>query len=80
VPLRYEPALWSIIFPLGMYAVCGINLGEADALPVVAWTGRLFLWLALAAWLVVFVATGMHLVRWLRGRARMSVETEAPTL
>ncbi|MHA7985616.1 tellurite resistance/C4-dicarboxylate transporter family protein [Rathayibacter sp. CAU 1779] len=65
VPLSYEPALWSIVFPLGMYAVCGINLGEADALPVVAWTGRLFLWLALAAWLVVFVATGIHIARWL---------------
>ncbi|QDZ16793.1 tellurite resistance protein permease [Humibacter ginsenosidimutans] len=66
VPLRYEPALWSIVFPLGMYAVCGINLGEADALPVVAWTGRIFLWLALAAWLVVFIATCVHLVRSMR--------------
>ena len=35
VPLRYEATLWSIVFPLGMYAVAGIYLGRADHLPVV---------------------------------------------
>ena len=76
VPLRYEPALWSIVFPLGMYAVCGIDLGEADALPVVAWTGRIFLWVALAAWVAVFGATSVHIVRWLGARqpSRSSAE------
>ena len=37
VPLRYEATLWSIIFPLGMYAVAGIYLGRADDLPVDEW-------------------------------------------
>lgn len=63
VPLRYEATLWSIIFPLGMYAVAGIYLGRADHLPVVEGVGRSELWLAFAAWLVVLVAMARHLVR-----------------
>ena len=49
VPLSYEPGLWSVIFPLGMYAVAGIYLGRADQLPLVAAIGRAELWLAVAA-------------------------------
>ena len=63
VPLRYEPTLWSMIFPLGMYAVAGIYLGEADNLPVVGLVGRLELWVALAAWAVVIAAMARHAVR-----------------
>jgi tellurite resistance protein TehA-like permease len=63
VPLRYEATLWSIIFPLGMYAVAGIYLGRADHLPVVEAVGRSELWLAFAAWLVVLAAMARHLVR-----------------
>jgi tellurite resistance protein TehA-like permease len=63
VPLRYEATLWSIIFPLGMYAVAGIYLGEADDLPVVGMVGRVELWVALAAWAVVVVAMGRHVLR-----------------
>jgi tellurite resistance protein TehA-like permease len=63
VPLRYEATLWSIIFPLGMYAVAGIYLGRADKLPVVEVIGRGELWVAFAAWLVVFAAMVVHLFR-----------------
>ena len=63
VPLRYEATLWSIVFPLGMYAVAGIYLGRADRLPVVEAIGRAWLWVALAAWLVTFVAMVAHLRR-----------------
>ncbi len=63
VPLRYEATLWSIIFPLGMYAVAGIYLGQADRLPVVAAVGRVELWIAFAAWLVVFSAMVRHVLK-----------------
>jgi tellurite resistance protein TehA-like permease len=63
VPLRYEATLWSIIFPLGMYAVAGIYLGEADDLPVVGMVGRLELWVALTAWAVVLAAMSRHVLR-----------------
>ncbi|WP_255767637.1 tellurite resistance/C4-dicarboxylate transporter family protein [Pseudarthrobacter sulfonivorans] len=61
VPLSYEPGLWSVIFPLGMYAVAGIYLGRADHLPVVAGIGRAELWLAVAAYLATLVAMLWHL-------------------
>lgn len=63
VPLRYEATLWSIIFPLGMYAVAGIYLGQADNLPVVGLVGRVELWVALGAWFVVAAAMTRHVVR-----------------
>jgi tellurite resistance protein TehA-like permease len=60
VPLRYEATLWSIIFPLGMYGVAGIYLGKADRLPLVGMTGSVELWVALAAWTIVFFAMTRH--------------------
>jgi tellurite resistance protein TehA-like permease len=63
VPLRYDATLWSIVFPLGMYAVAGIYLGDADSLPVVADIGHAWLWVAFAAWAVVFVAMAAHVIR-----------------
>ena len=61
IPLRYEATLWSIIFPLGMYAVAGIYLGDADSLPVVHAIGSAELWVALGAFLLVFVTMLRHL-------------------
>jgi len=58
--LSYEPGLWSVIFPLGMYAVAGIYLGRADQLPLVAAIGRAELWLALAAFLATFAGMFLH--------------------
>ncbi|MDO5736041.1 MAG: tellurite resistance/C4-dicarboxylate transporter family protein [Propionibacteriaceae bacterium] len=81
VPLVYVPTLWSMIFPLGMYAVAGIYLGRADQLPVVEWIGSSWLWVALLAWLVVLLAMGQALVRALLGRstsARANSNSEVP--
>lgn len=68
VRLIYEASLWSIVFPLGMYAVAGIYLGQADRLPVVGHIGALMLWVALAAWAITFVAMVLHLARTLIAR------------
>ena len=54
VPLRYEPTMWSIVFPLGMYAVACMYLGRADNLPIVRRLGELWIWVALAAWTATF--------------------------
>jgi tellurite resistance protein TehA-like permease len=61
VPLRYEPTLWSIVFPLGMYSVAGSYLGQADHLPLVRDIGDAASWVALAAWSVTFAAMIRHL-------------------
>lgn len=55
IPLRYEATWWSIVFPLGMYAVAGMYLGRADALPIVERIGAWWLWVAVAAWLFAAV-------------------------
>jgi tellurite resistance protein TehA-like permease len=70
LPLRYDATLWSIIFPLGMYAVAGIYLGQADDLPLVGLIGRTELWVALAAWTAVLVAMVRHVVRTTLGGSR----------
>ena len=58
VPFRFEPTWWSIVFPLGMYAVAGMYLGRADDLPIVAWIGQAWMWVAVAAWVITFVEMG----------------------
>ena len=63
VPLRYEATLWSVVFPLGMYAVAGIYLGRANDLPLVGSIGAAWLWVAFAAWAIAFVAMIVHIVR-----------------
>lgn len=56
VPLRYVPTLWSIVFPVGMFAVASINLGRVDRLPLVETIGTVVLVVALAVWALVFLA------------------------
>lgn len=63
VPLRYEATWWSIVFPLGMYAVAGIYLGQANDLPLVGAIGAAWLWVALAAWSISFTAMVVNLLR-----------------
>lgn len=68
VPLRYEAELWSMIFPLGMYAVASMNLAPADRLPFVQAIGEGFIWVAVVAWLLVVAGMAVHvLARWRGG-------------
>lgn len=68
VPLRYEPSLWSMVFPLGMYAVAATNLSKADRLPLVGEIGAVGTWVALAVWSVVLGAMVVTAVRAGAGR------------
>ncbi len=56
VRLDDDSSLWSIVFPLGMYAIAGMYLGRADDLPLVGAIGAAELWVAVAAWVAVFAA------------------------
>lgn len=62
-PLRYEPVLWSFVFPLGMYAVASARLGLAAEFPSLEWISRLMIWVALAAWLLALLGLGQRLLR-----------------
>lgn len=65
LPLRYDPTLWSVVFPLGMYSVASHFLGsaEVDDLPIVEWIAGIEVWIALVAWAAVFVWMCAHLWR-----------------
>jgi len=53
MPLRYEPVLWSFVFPLGMYAVASAKLGLAAEFPPLQWISIVMIWVAFTAWLMV---------------------------
>lgn len=63
VPLTYEATLWSVVFPIGMYAVAGIYLGQANHLPLVGHIGNTTLWVAFSVWAATFGAMLVHLTR-----------------
>ena len=56
VPLAYEPGMWSMVFPIGMYGVASRELGAALRVPWLVTLGRDEAWLALAAWAAVSLA------------------------
>ena len=50
VPLTYTPMLWSLVFPLGMYALASLRLSLAVDFPPLRSISHAMVWVALAAW------------------------------
>lgn len=50
-PLRYEPAYWNLVFPLGMYAVATYRLSLAADYTPLQTVSRAMIWVAFTAWL-----------------------------
>jgi tellurite resistance protein TehA-like permease len=66
VPIAYSTMLWSIVFPLGMYAVATLRLSHITNLPTLASWSSIMVWIALAAWAAAsagLVATSAHSAR-----------------
>lgn len=55
VPLGYDPALWSMVFPLGMYTVATLEVGSMTGLGFLEGFASLFVWVALIAWAATFL-------------------------
>ncbi len=72
LPLFYEPGLWSIVFPVGMYGVASHELGTVLGVRWLADLGSTEIWAGAVVWLTVFVAmltaTGRRVVEALRAR------------
>jgi tellurite resistance protein TehA-like permease len=62
-PLSYEPTMWSVVFPLGMYCVATLTFGKAARLSFMEPIGRFMLWVAVAAWVAVVIAFLVKLAR-----------------
>ena len=62
-PFSYEPTLWSVVFPLGMYSVATLSFGKVAHLSFMEPLSRFMLWVAVAAWVVVAVAFLVRLAR-----------------
>ncbi len=65
----YEPRLWSVVFPLGMYTVASDTLGHAADLEFMVSVARVWVFVGLAAWTAVLVLMLATLAGWLRGRS-----------
>lgn len=63
-PLNYSTSLWSVVFPLGMFAVATYRFGTVNQMPLVAWLGNVATWAAAAAWLAVFLGMVFTWGRW----------------
>jgi tellurite resistance protein TehA-like permease len=62
-PLTYHPAYWAMVFPLGMYTAATFHLARALDLPFLLAVPRAFIYVALAAWVVVFAGMVAHMTR-----------------
>jgi tellurite resistance protein TehA-like permease len=61
--MRYEPQLWGMVFPLGMYTTGTFQLSRALGLPFLEAIPRLFVFIALTAWVLAFLGLLAHLAR-----------------
>ncbi len=62
-PLAYDPLYWGMVFPLGMYTISTLQLSKALALDFLLFIPRIFIFVALAAWLITFVGLIHRLAR-----------------
>lgn len=69
VPFSYQPAYWSMVFPLGMYTAATFQLSRALELPFLLSIPSVGVYVAIAAWMLVFVFMVLSIGRWLMSRA-----------
>jgi tellurite resistance protein TehA-like permease len=60
-PLKYTAAFWSMVFPLGMYAVCTKRLSELLPLSFLQPLSKGFLYIAWIAWVATLLGWCFHL-------------------
>lgn len=66
-PLTYSPMYWSLVFPLGMYAVATYRLSLASDFSPIQIFSQGMVWVALGAWLVTMTGLTRSIVLRFRG-------------
>jgi len=69
-PFTYEPTLWSVVFPLGMYSAATYSFGKVAHLGFMTPVSHVMFWVAVAAW----AAVGIGLI------VRLATRSRAPEL
>jgi len=54
--LSYDVRRWSTVFPVGMYAACSFIVGTTVRAPAITGFARVWVWVAVVVWLIVFAA------------------------
>jgi len=62
-PWSYEPRLWSVVFPLGMYAVASVTLGREIPYEFMTQLAAVWVWIGVGAWAVVVALMALALIR-----------------
>lgn len=68
-PFRYEAGLWSVVFPLGMYAAASMRIGGVLEVELIEQIGKGATAVAAVAWVVASVSMGRAAARWVRRTA-----------
>ncbi|MDN5880646.1 MAG: tellurite resistance/C4-dicarboxylate transporter family protein, partial [Micrococcaceae bacterium] len=64
--MRYETALWSIVFPLGMLATSSMMFGQGQGIGIIDRIGHVTVWVAVPAWSIAVILMVVAAARWLR--------------
>lgn len=62
VPLNYTPLLWSMVFPIGMFALASMKLGLLRDVQLITVVGEYGIIVAVVVWAVVFISMIYHIM------------------
>jgi hypothetical protein len=76
--VAYDVRRWSTVFPVGMYAACSFSVGAATKTAPITDFARVWVWLGVALWLVVFIAMLRRGVELTRHQHRLASAEHSP--
>ena len=71
VPLAYDPLYWGTVFPLGMYTVATYRMAGLTGMKFLFAIPRVFVYLAIAAWLLTAAGMVVDLLKTRKGQQRL---------
>ncbi len=77
--LRYDPQFWGLVFPLGMYTTGTLRLSQTLDLPFLAIIPKIFIAVALLAWLATAAGLAVTILRTVRQAFSPQAPARVPT-